>query len=255
MLGPGSLSHNLIVLDSVDSTNEALRRFRRDGAGEGTVVLAHEQTAGKGRMGRSWESRPGLGLYASVLIRPPAPLDRVTRWTLGAAVAAAEACEAVGCGRVRIKWPNDLLVDGRKLAGCLAELRSLDAGPPELILGCGFNVHHEAGDFPAELAARAISLRQALEGNEPEREDLAAAYLERLGGVLAALSAGRWEGIVERWQRLALAPVGGRVRVERPRGDAYDAVTRGLDDAGALIVERGDGSRVHLHLGESVRFE
>ena len=111
----------LIVEERVGSTNDRIRELAATGAEEGTVVIAESQSRGRGRLGRSWLSRPGLGLYLSVLFRPRAPIPELTRWTLAAAVAACAACRQVGGCKVEIDWPNDLVHDGRKLGGLLAD--------------------------------------------------------------------------------------------------------------------------------------
>jgi BirA family biotin operon repressor/biotin-[acetyl-CoA-carboxylase] ligase len=256
LLGDDSLVRELVVLETVDSTNEELRRRAALGASEGTVVAADRQTAGRGRLGRQWHSPPGCGLYVSILLRPAEPPATPGRWTLGAAVAAGEACRALSGIPVQVDWPNDLQHAGRKLGGVLADLRCGSGGAAELVLGTGINVTHEAGDFPEELRGTATSLALAAPGRAPEREDLAAAYLRALGSVIRLLQAGDWNEVARRWERLAPGAQGRRVRVRPPAGHsgpgAYEGLTAGLDPTGALRVLRSDGSIAIVHAADGV---
>jgi BirA family biotin operon repressor/biotin-[acetyl-CoA-carboxylase] ligase len=245
---------SLLVLDSAGSTNDVVRELAAEGAPEGTVVLADRQTAGRGRMGRVWHSPRGVGLFISVLFRPERPTQEVTRWTLGAAVAACEACRRSTEAEVEIEWPNDLVWRERKIGGVLAELRSTGGRASDLVVGTGLNVGHRASDFPEGLSSRATSLRQAGGGDVPERELLAAQYLRELAGIARDLGRGEWAGVARRWERVARGASGRRVRVATPggRGESYEGVTAGIDDSGALLVRRSGGSVASVRLAESV---
>ncbi len=245
----------VVVLESTPSTNDEAHRLGAQGAREGTVVLADRQTAGRGRLGRSWHSPPGVGLYVSVLLRPGGPIEELTRWTIASAVAACEACREVSRCDVIVRWPNDLLASGRKVAGTLAELRSTGPLATDLVLGTGINVNHGPEDFPEELRERAISLRMASSGTPVDRELLAALYLRGLGRMSRALSRGDWQQVADAWASLAPDAHGRRVRVTPgvPVGArAFEGTTRGLDRMGGLLVERLAGTVVSVHLGESV---
>lgn len=228
-------------LAEVTSTNDALREV------DARVLIADLQTGGRGRRGRSWYSPAGRGLYVSIRFEVTAPPAEVPRWTLAVAEATAAACEAHTGVAVRLKWPNDLLVDGRKLGGVLAELRSAD-----LIVGLGLNLDHGAADFPPELANRATSLRIAT-GARMDREAITAAILLRIDSVARELSAGGWPAIRSRFTGRAPAVSGARVRID-PGGDAsaYEGTTRGLDDHGALRVVTDGGDIVTVYAAESV---
>jgi BirA family biotin operon repressor/biotin-[acetyl-CoA-carboxylase] ligase len=241
------------ALGRTSSTNDALRRLAAAGAPEGTVVLAEEQTAGRGRLGATWHSPPGSGLYLSVLFRPPGAAADATRFTLVSAVAACEAVRGVGAEEVAIKWPNDLLWRGRKVAGTLAELRTTGTAVLDLVVGTGFNVAQEGeDDFPPELAGRAASLRMAT-GGAVDRERLFALYVADLLQGARRLRAGHWEAVRARWSALAFAASGGRVRVLPGRGEpSFEGVTEGIDASGALRVRDERGALRSLSLGESL---
>lgn len=240
------------VLGVTGSTNDDARLLAAEGASEGTVVVAEAQTAGRGRHGGAWHSPPGSGLYVSVVFRPAGDAAAATRFTLTSAVAACEAAREVGAHEVEIKWPNDLLWRGRKVAGTLAELRTSGTAVVDLVVGTGFNVSQREGEFPEDLAARAASLHMAA-GIDVDRERLFARYVARLLRGARDLREGRWETVRNDWCRLAPASSGGRVRVVPSRGaPSFEAVTAGIDASGALRVLEAGGALRTLTLGESL---
>jgi len=235
-----------VVLPSAGSTNDEARALAAAGAPDGTVVLATQQLAGRGRLGRVWHSPAGLGLYVSVLLRPEEPPDRIGRYALASAVATCRACREQVGEQVRLKWPNDVTVGGRKLAGILAEVRGGAAGI-ELVVGIGVNVAHAADDFPGELRDRATSLRLAGAGSPIDGAAFAAALLRSFGDEVAALRRGAWGDVASRFVAYAPGADGTEVRLAGgPIG-----TTRGLDATGALRVETPRGI-VLVHAGESV---
>ena len=185
--------------------------------------------------------------------RPSGAVEAPTRWTLASALAGWEAClSAAGC-ELEIEWPNDLYHEGRKLAGTLIELRSLAGTVQEILVGTGFNVHHAPADFPTSLATRATSLAMVTGETEIDREALACAFVERLGARVAMLEGGRWDEIRDAWSERAPRARGARVRIQRhDRGEVQTGMTRGVDDRGALCVERPDGSVTHVRPGDTV---
>jgi BirA family transcriptional regulator, biotin operon repressor / biotin---[acetyl-CoA-carboxylase] ligase len=235
----------VVLLPETGSTNDDARRLAQEGAPEGTVVVAGSQSAGRGRLGRSWHSPSGAGLYLSIVLRPAEPLDRVGRYALIAALAAQETCRAVGAATARIKWPNDVLVDGRKVAGVLAELRS-GPGGAVLVLGFGINVVTPPGGYPADLAPIVTSLSDA--ARHPVTLDEAApALVSALAAWIARLRRDAWEEVREAFVRYAPGVDGARVML---RGGTM-GTTRGLDGGGALMVETNTGV-VPVHAGESL---
>ena len=218
------------------------------GGHDGTIVIADAQTAGRGRHGRAWFSPPGSGLYVSIVLRPSdarADSRRATSLlTLAAGLALAEAVEAATGLRADIKWPNDLLVERRKLAGILAESASSDLG--RIVLGYGLNVSARA--YPPELADRATSLETEL-GRPIDRAVVCVETLAAVSARYRDLIAGRFDAILDGWRRRAPASQGARVTWSAPSGPQH-GVTAGIDDRGALRVRVGD--RIETIVGGEV---
>ncbi len=181
------VGRELLCLDVIDSTNTECKRRAVSGAPEGLVVIADKQTGGRGRLGRSFQSPPGCGLYLSALLRPRLEPQAVTDFTAWVAVAVCDGVEAA-CGlRPRIKWTNDLVVEGRKLCGILTELglESETNALEYLVTGIGINVNHCPEDFSQEVRPMAASLAQAL-GHKVRRAELAAQVILALDRMYAA---------------------------------------------------------------------
>lgn len=241
------------VLEAVESTNDTLHEMARGGAPAGSFVIANEQTGGRGRQRRPWISPPGLGLFLSVLFRPPA--GPPTRWTLGAAVAACDACRDLGAPETSIKWPNDLLVGPDKVGGILVETRTAGPAVDELILGLGINVHHDADEIAAIGVPSATSLRlSAASGMVGGRTRLAVEFLRRLDEIATAIEAGDWHGVAAAWLDRAPRAVDAAVAITPPDGTPWAGITAGLAADGALLV-RDANKRVHeVRQVDSVRF-
>lgn len=225
-------------LATVDSTNEHAIALAAAGAPGGSVVVADEQTAGRGRRGRQWHSPEG-GLYLSYLVRDVAALPRPALLTLAAGVAAARAIDRVTGLAVRLKWPNDLLTPGAplKLAGILAEGSSVGSTLEFVVIGIGINV--SLASVPAELRATAASLEREL-GRAVDRQALQDAIVEELDGEIARLRRGEHRAMLDDW--LARAPGARGTRVSWQAHDgARGGVTAGIDEDGALLVRTGDG--------------
>ena len=177
------IGREILVFEETDSTNDLAARAGQDGVSEGLVIFAESQRAGRGRLGRKWVSPPGRNLLCSILLRPAAvPVERWPELTFCAALAVAETAERFTGLPARIKWPNDVLLAGRKVAGILLECHHGQA-PGFVVVGIGLNVLQKAEDFPPELRDRAGSLAMLrTDGNAPdlERQVVATSLLERL---------------------------------------------------------------------------
>ena len=253
LMDPGrKIGAELVCLETVDSTNNEVKRRAVESVPDGLVVIAGAQTGGRGRRGRSFVSPAGKGLYLSALLRPDCPLEQVSALTAWTAVAVCDAVEEV-CGvRPGVKWPNDVLLEGRKLCGILTELE-LEAETAALryvVVGLGLNVSQTEADFGPEVAPLAVSLAQAL-GRAPRRAELAAAVLAALDRMYAGFP-GRWEGWLDRYRADCLT-LGRPVRLLRPGGEE-EAFAEAIDGNFALVVRRPDGRRETVSSGEvSVR--
>ena len=226
-------------LASTTSTNDVAARLAESGAEEGTTVVAEMQTAGRGRHGRVWFSPTGAGLYTSVIVRPEKGTSDAahpaTLLTLASGVAIAEAVRAVTGLPAEIKWPNDILISGRKVAGILAEA-TLQAGEPLFVI-LGFGVNLQPAAYPFELASRVTSV-EAETSRPADRARLLAEILASLNERYADLRQGRFDAILTAWRRLAVSLAGTRVEWDSPagvvRGRAQD-----IDRHGALLVDVG----------------
>lgn len=247
----GVVGREVVCLDTVDSTNEEIKRRALAGAEAGLVVTAETQTGGKGRRGRSFQSLSGKGLYLSVLLKPRVPLDQVSQLTAWTAVAVCRAIEAVCNVKPQIKWPNDVLVDGKKLCGILTEM-GVEAETGALsyvVVGMGTNVSQTAQDFGPELSEIATSLH--ILGAEVTRRELALALMAELDRMNAAFPDGR-EEYFDAYTRRCVT-LGKQVKLVRLDGETLATAER-LTGAFQLVVRHPDGTEETVSSGEvSVR--
>lgn len=241
-----ALARDLVVFEETGSTNELVLQRGRDGTPAGLVIFAETQTAGRGRFGRRWESVSHRGLWFSVLLRPALPLARWARLTTWAAVAVAAAVERVAGRRAAIKWPNDVFLDGKKVAGILIESGTDAAGQSFAVLGIGVNVNHEITDFPPELTDRATSLR-LVTGRRCDRAELAAQSLTQL--------AARFDRVTDDFPALvseaaARSLLLGRWVQLRSGTALHEGLAESLDENGQLVVRASDGSVECFTAGE-----
>jgi BirA family biotin operon repressor/biotin-[acetyl-CoA-carboxylase] ligase len=231
----GALARDVRYFPTIGSTNDVAARLAADPANEGVVVCADEQTAGRGRRGRTWFSPPGAGLYVSVVLMPGGSVEpaRATMLlTLAAGAALSEGIEAATGLRPDIKWPNDLLVGRRKLAGILAEAAASGSRIESVVLGYGINISPAA--YPPEVADRATSLETEL-GRAVDRPSVFAETLAALARRYGDLLAGRFDAILDAWRGRAPGCHGAAVSWQTPAGPCTGR-TMGIDDSGALLV-------------------
>jgi len=237
------------ALETTDSTQSEVQGLAAAGAPEGTVVTARHQRAGRGRRGHDWWDAPGQSLLASVLLRPPGPVAIAPQLSLVGGLAVADALAAVASVSARIRWPNDLLVDGRKVCGILAEASSDGVGDGagrlhHVILGIGVNLAQTT--FPADLADRATSLR-LITGRAPEADAVLAAVLEQLARHYGAWRVGGFATLRAAWLERSTLP-GQTVRLP----DGSDGVGVDVGDDGVLLARARDGRLVHIVSGGTV---
>src|SRR4030095_4762345 len=178
-LASGVIGREIIVLEQTGSTNDAILQIANANSKEGLVVFAEHQTAGRGQRGNRWESAAGKGLWFSILLRPKIDLASSPRLTAWAAEAVSGAIQNEFSLTAAIKTPNDVHIDGRKVAGVLVEMRAQEKAAYQAIAGIGVNVNQSREDFPKELQSRAISLAMAL-GKQIDRQRFAIALLRKL---------------------------------------------------------------------------
>ena len=239
--------------DSLDSTNAYLKRAALENAPDGTVAVAAEQTSGRGRRGRSFQSAAGKGVYLSVLLRPDVTPERLLPLTGIVAAAVCRAVDRVSGAQTQIKWTNDLVLNGRKLCGILTEL-SLEGESGTLqsvVVGIGVNVSQTAADFDGEVANIATSLLRET-GKSVSRAALAAAMIEELDALYGALKAGDTAAYLAEYRRRCIT-IGREVRLLWQ--DARERVTAlDVDEEFGLIVRHADGAVETIRTGEvSVR--
>ncbi|MGH9426834.1 MAG: biotin--[acetyl-CoA-carboxylase] ligase [Terriglobia bacterium] len=231
------------------STNDAARQLAEQGAPEGTLVLAEEQTQGRGRLGRPWLSERRAGIYASILLRPLLkPRDAVVL-TLVAAVAGSEAIEQ-SCGlRSDIKWPNDLLLSGRKCCGILLEMQAERDDIGYVIVGIGINVNHSV--FSEELGQRATSLR--IEGKRTcSRVAVLCEFLRRFELLYDDLQRGNRAAVLQRWVDRSSFAFGKQITVDLGNGKKVEGRTDGLTELGNLKMKLADGRVAEVMSGDIV---
>ena len=225
---------------TLDSTQLEAQRLAAHGAPHRTVILAQEQTAGVGRMGRAWHSEKDAGLYLSLILRLDLPTAQLPAFTVALGLAVKKAIEQVTELACDLRWPNDVLINDRKLCGILTQFTE-----QSVIAGIGINVSHE--EFPAEIAATATSLR--LEGAGTfSREDLFVALLDAVDNYATRYARGGRESILFEFAEQSSYAVGRRVRVEQ-EGRVIRGYTDGLDENGFLYVRQDDGTRVTIVAG------
>ena len=242
----GGFGAPLFYFPLIGSTNDVAARLAAGGAPEGTTVAAEAQSSGRGRLGRTWFSPQGAGLYVSIVIRPDAggrgrqggaaaapSLPAVL--TLASGVALADAIRESTGLQVEIKWPNDIVCGRRKLAGILAEASAQGAELEYVILGFGVNIRPVT--YPPDVAQRATSIEAEL-GRPVDRGLLLARALAHVSACRETLRSGRIGGLLDRWRRLSPGAVGARVEW-RMSGGTASGRTAGLDHDGALLVNRG----------------
>ena len=222
-----------VWLDETGSTNDDARRLAEGGAPAWTVVAAGHQTAGRGRLGRSWADTPGKALTFSVILRPRLEPARAPLVTLAAATAMVAAGKLPGLGS---KWPNDLVVGERKVGGILAEAAVEGAGLRHLVLGIGVNLSMTAEDFPREVRSTATSMAAAGGPNDAER--LLASFLRLFRPACERLP----EDAVEQYRKVCIT-LGRRVRARTTEGEEIQGTAVDLDRRGGLVVETSGGRR------------
>ena len=230
----------------VDSTNRVALDLGHNGEEEGAVVLAEEQTAGRGRAGHSWHSERASGIYVTALLRPKLSPVQAPLLTMMAGLAAHTAIQAQTGAAVDLKWPNDLLIDGRKIGGILTEMHAEPSAIKFVIVGIGLNVNQEK--FPSELSTIATSLRVQT-GRAHSRLELLVRLLREFESGYNRFLAEGASSVVERFAAVSSYAHGKRVRVANGK-DSFTGVTAGLAPEGLLLVKQDNGQVVTVITGD-----
>jgi len=241
------LGRNILYCDSVPSTNNLAKELAAQGAADGTIVVAEEQTSGKGRLGRQWSSVKYKGLFFTVILYPPLIPSEANVLTLMTAVAMAEAIRNETGVAAGIKWPNDLLVDGKKICGILVELSAEMERINYIVVGVGVNVNQEESDFPEEVRLNATSLK-AHTGAGISRVKLLQSFLKEFEKWYDISLAQGFAPALSRWKEMSVS-LNCPVRISNPKS-SWDGWAEDIDNDGALLVRLPGGELKRAISGE-----
>jgi BirA family biotin operon repressor/biotin-[acetyl-CoA-carboxylase] ligase len=245
------IGRDIRVFQETTSTNDVVEKLARDGVKEGVVVFAESQTRGRGRLGRKWTSPRGRGLWFSVLLRPDLRPQEATRLTIASATALRRAIETQTGLKARIKWPNDILVNGRKTAGILTELSAEPDHIKYVILGIGVDVNLSPADLPAELRKVATSLKAEL-GGPVARPELAVAILRELDRDYGRVGPNEFGALADEWEEHGTT-IGHEVVISMG-GRQVRGRAESLGEDGELLV-RTEHGRLERIVGGDVTLE
>lgn len=243
------MEYNIVYLRETDSTNLRAKEGAAEGMPDRSIFIADRQSHGRGRLGRAWASEEG-NIYMSLLLRPEIAPQKASMLTLVMALAVAEGINGAAGVDTQIKWPNDIILNKKKVCGILTEMQADEEKIHHVVIGVGINVNQET--FPAEIEKVAASLYQVT-GKQHSRKLLLMHVMEAFERYYGEfLKAGDLSGLLEEYNE-KLINRGREVKIHEP-GNEYVAVAKGINTAGELIVTREDGQEEHIYAGEvSVR--
>ena len=244
----GDIGREIIFFESIGSANTAALELAEKGASHGTVVIADRQIKGKGRLGRTWVSPPRSNIYMSVILRPEIETEDATLLTIMAAVSCAKGVMKSTGVKAEIKWPNDLMISGKKLGGILTEMKSDPDGIVFAVIGIGINVNSKTKkDFPPDIRGIATSIREEL-GKIQSRTFIIAEILKELEYWYKVLLAEGRKPLFDEWKRLS-STLGRKVRVTA--GDnVFTGVAEDIDRGGMLILRLPSGMLKKISSGD-----
>lgn len=240
-LSTTKIGRSLQFLSQIDSTNEEIRRNLT--LPEGTVIIADLQTHGRGRQGRSWHSESGTGLYLSTLLKPNLSPENLSLLSLMAGVATATAIQKQASAEVKLKWPNDILINEKKIAGILCEY--IPTTPSSVIVGIGVNINQS--NFPPDLQDIATSIKLET-GNSINRSDLVLSLIENLDCEYEELLKEKGNTLIEKWVKNT--DMLDKTVTVFQKGKSLTGIAKGLDQKGRLILQASDGQKHILDSGE-----
>lgn len=242
-----TIGHNLIYIDEIDSTQTKAHQLIAEGAAEGTVVIAELQTRGKGTRGKAWHSPKGKGIWMSIVLKPSIPAQYISQLTLLSAVALCRTINKQLGLNIGVKWPNDLLIDGKKVSGILLESSSEDDRLRYVIAGVGISVNITKNDFPKELHDKATSL-QIESGKRVDREQILCAFLLQFEQLYELYLEKGFAPIRSLWEALSVS-LNRPIEVHSASG-FISGIAKGLDESGALLVTEDDGQVKKIFSGD-----
>ncbi|WP_010681126.1 biotin--[acetyl-CoA-carboxylase] ligase [Acetivibrio cellulolyticus] len=247
------LGRNIAHFGKIDSTNNYAKKIALEGCEEGTLVVADFQTSGRGRLGREWNSSDKKGVWMSLVLRPDIPFEEVQIITLAASIAVVRALKEVAQIEAGIKWPNDIIINGKKVCGILVEMNMEIDRINFLVLGIGLNVNQKVNDFPDELKDKATSLRICMEetlDNQKllKRSELIRAILLKFEEIYDKVNSGAFEEIISEWKKYSVT-LGKEVSMTYKDKQCI-GIAEGITRDGKLIVKCEDGTVKEVLSGE-----
>jgi BirA family biotin operon repressor/biotin-[acetyl-CoA-carboxylase] ligase len=249
-LGTRVMGREIVSYKKADSTNDVAYSLAEKGMKEGSVIIAEEQARGKGRHGRQWVSPPKGGIYMSIILRPELAPNEIPKITLLAAVAVSKAIRAATGLPALIKWPNDIMVDGRKVCGILTEMRAQQDSIDFVVLGIGVNVNTPVRSLPKGASSLKAELEEAGKETPVSRIELTRSIIGSVEKYYDILEAGGAKSIIEEWKGLS-AMLGSRVKVMLPKR-SFEGRAHDIDRDGALIVRLDSGVLEKVSSGDVI---
>lgn len=237
------IGRSVYFFESVTSTQKVAKEYAMNGAKHGTLIVADEQTEGRGRMVRKWYSPKGTGIWASFILRPDIQIQHAPQLTLLSAVAVVQAIKKVTHITPEIKWPNDILISGRKVCGILTELQAEEDRIQSVILGIGINVNQDKNDFSAEIIKKATSLKIQL-GKTVNRSSLIQSLCYYIEQLLHLYISEGFTPIKSLWETYAVS-IGKRISARTVKG-TFDGVALGINNEGVLLLKQDNGDIVEI---------
>lgn len=243
------IAKNLYLYNEVGSTNTLAKYLAKNGIENGSVVISEKQNSGRGRTGKSWESPLG-GVWMSIILSPEVDISKIPLITITTGVAVAIALEKIGVHNPEIKWPNDIMINGKKVCGILTEAVSNFNTIENIIVGVGIDANLSIDTFPAELQEITTTLEIEL-GKKVNENILIKLFLEEFERVYELLKDDCVEDILKEWRKRSYS-VGKLVEVRKPHQKSYDAYVIGITKDGELVVEKNDGTIEKVISGECI---
>ena len=241
------IGRNLYIYNEVSSTNTIAKFLSENDVENGSVVICEKQNAGKGRSGKFWESPLG-GIWLSIILKPDVDYSKLPIITLATGVAVAKALKKIGIENPEIKWPNDIIINDRKICGILTESVSKLNNIESVIIGVGIDANIDTHQLPEELQNTTTTIKEEL-GKSIDENHLIKIFFEEFEEIIEIFNQNRYEEILKEWRKRSYS-IGKIVEVRKPFNNYYDAYVLGISKEGALVVERNDGSLEKVFSGE-----